>query len=140
MKARLTSAFLLALLAGAGTSLAVPAVPAEAGVRVELQNPARLGQQGKRALRRGAIEAKAAQNPDLAAMLRMVALERIYRKEGKLGDVDALYRDVLSRSTSASVKNFAELRLARLQMRAGDRASAKQTLRSGLERNLQAPR
>lgn len=75
-------------------------------------------------------------DPARAVIVSLVGLERLYRRSGREQEIEALYTDVLKRSQSATVRNFVQLRLARLGAAKSDPAAAERHLREVLEQNL----
>jgi hypothetical protein len=87
---------------------------------------------------RNALRAKFAQlSPAERAVVKdLVALERLYRRQGKMSSVEALYADVLKRTQSVSLRHFAERRLAKVAANRGDLSSAEAHLRASLNAGL----
>jgi predicted negative regulator of RcsB-dependent stress response len=67
----------------------------------------------------------------------MRVLQRLYLAQGRRGDAEAMYRDVLAHTRDPGLRNFAYGQLARLQMMPTDTGAAIATLRQALNENLQ---
>jgi hypothetical protein len=65
-----------------------------------------------------------------------IALERLYRRGGKLAAVNQLYLDLLKRTQNPALQNFAQRRLAKLAAGQGDLKSAEAHLRASLDAGL----
>lgn len=72
-----------------------------------------------------------------AAMRDMRVLQRLYLAQGRRGDAETMYRDVLAHTRDPGLRNFAYGQLARLQMMPTDTGAAIATLRQALNENLQ---
>jgi hypothetical protein len=93
-------------------------------------NPGRAAERGQRAMRIAA-------DPALAAIQQMRIMERIYLRQEQPQAAEQMYREVLTRTDNTSIRNFANLRLARIkswQPRNLDGALVE--LRRGLDENL----
>ncbi len=76
-------------------------------------------------------------SPAERAVIRdLAALERLYRRQGKLSAVDALYRDLLKRTQNPTLQRFAERRLAKSAVNRGDLSAAETHLRASLNAGL----
>lgn len=75
-------------------------------------------------------------DPARTVIVSLLGLERLYRRTGREQEIEAMYADVLKRTQSATVRNFVQLRLARLGAAKSDPAAAEQRLREVLEQNL----
>jgi predicted negative regulator of RcsB-dependent stress response len=119
---------------------AAPAVPLEDAASLvgaaALAHPGPSHGQRRGPMGRRAAMLRALEDPALATIVNLRALERIYRHEGRADDVEALYRDVLAKTDNATVRNFANLRLARIAMRGKDAKAAQETLQRNLQENL----
>ena len=71
-----------------------------------------------------------------AAMRDLRALQHLYLMQGRRGDAEALYRQVLTRTQDPILRNFAYARLARLQALPTNPDAAIATLRAALDENL----
>ena len=71
-----------------------------------------------------------------AAMRDLRALQHLYLMQGRRGDAEALYRQVLARTRDPILRNFAYARLARLQALPANPDAAIATLRAALDENL----
>ena len=71
-----------------------------------------------------------------AAMRDLRALQHLYLMQGRRGDAEALYRQVLARTSDPVLRNFAYARLARLQALPSNPDAAIATLRAALDENL----
>jgi hypothetical protein len=100
---------------------------------------------GLRGARRGAIgrgaRARTAlaiqNNPGVAVVINLRAIERVYRQQGRERELPGFYRDVLGRSGDPLVRNFINYRLARLELRGDDAKGALDALMRNLDENLQ---
>jgi hypothetical protein len=72
-----------------------------------------------------------------AAMHDMRMLQHLYLAQGRRGDAEAMYHDVLAHTQDPGLRNFAYGQLARLQMMPTDTGAAIATLRKALNENLQ---
>ncbi|MHB1993583.1 hypothetical protein [Metallibacterium scheffleri] len=72
-----------------------------------------------------------------AAMRDMRVLQHLYLAQGRRGDAEAMYHDVLAHTRDPGLRNFAYGQLARLQMMPTDTGAAIATLRKALDENLQ---
>jgi len=88
--------------------------------------------------KRAALRAKFAQlSPGERAVVKdLIALERLYRRQGKVPAIDALYVDLLKRTQNPSLRRFAERRLAKAAFNKGDLVSAEAHLRASLAAGL----
>ena len=75
-------------------------------------------------------------DPALLALRDLVALECLYRRQGKNEQVEALYRDVLEKSTQPQLRSIAYRRLARMAWRKGEQGTAEELLKRSLQENL----
>ena len=73
--------------------------------------------------------------PGMAVVVNLRAIERIYRHEGRSKDLPAFYREQLAKTQDPLVRNFVHYRLARLELRDDDAAAALDALRRNLEEN-----
>ena len=71
-----------------------------------------------------------------AAIRDLRALQHLYLMQGRRGDAEALYRQVLTRTQDPILRNFAYARLARLQALPTNPDAAIATLRAALDENL----
>ena len=71
-----------------------------------------------------------------AAMRDLRALQHLYLMQGRRGDAEALYRQVLAHTADPILRNFAYARLARLQALPTNPDAAIATLRAALAENL----
>lgn len=77
-----------------------------------------------------------AADPSMQALRDLVALECLYRREGKSEQIEALYRDVLAKTRQPLLRSVAYRRLARLAWRKGEHEEAEELLKSSLQENL----
>ncbi len=132
----------VALGAGLSLSLAAMATAADTSAptpsaRVNATPAARdVGHRRGAMARRGALARVIAQDPAMATVINLRALERATRRDGKPDEVLAIYRDVLTRTQDPLVRNFAHYRIARLEMRDDDARAALAALRANLDENL----
>ena len=73
-----------------------------------------------------------------AAMRDLRALQHLYLMQGRRGDAEALYRQVLAETRNPVLRNFAFGHLARLQAMPVNPDAAIATLRQALQENLKA--
>jgi hypothetical protein len=86
---------------------------------------------------RRAMLARAIQdNPSVAVVVNLRAIERVYWREQREAELPAFYRDVLDRTADPLVRNFVNYRLARLEMRDHDAKGALEALMRNLDENL----
>ncbi|MGA9335490.1 MAG: hypothetical protein WBV39_14520, partial [Rudaea sp.] len=71
-----------------------------------------------------------------ATIFDLRAMDRLYRASGKSGALAGLYRDVLAKTHNARLRNYAYMRLARLQSAPSNPDAAIATLRHSLDENL----
>jgi hypothetical protein len=136
----LTLAAALLAVGGAGYALAAPSA-ADAGLRGDCgagcAEAPRAGQ-GLRGAHGGRMArlAKAVQdNPAVAVIVNLRAIERVYRSEGRAKELPAFYRAQLERTQDPLVRNFVNYRLARLELRADDAKAALEALTRNLDEN-----
>jgi hypothetical protein len=77
-----------------------------------------------------------AKDPQLSTIRDLRALEGAYRHGGREKDVASIYTDVLKRTSDPVVRDFANHRLARIAMRAGDTKGAIDRLNNSLDDDL----
>lgn len=78
-----------------------------------------------------------ASEPALAAMMQMRMIERIYLRQGQPDGAERMYRDVLKRTEDTRVRNFANMRLARVVAWEPRKLDASLVeLKRGLDENL----
>lgn len=92
------------------------------------------GAQGMRQAMPG-IAARAV-DPAFQAVRDLVALECLYRREGKIEKIEPLYRDALAKSAQPMVRSIAYRRLARMAWRRGEHGVAEDMLKQSLQENL----
>jgi hypothetical protein len=90
------------------------------------------GKAGRRALLAQAIR----NDPAIAVVVNLRAIERVYRHEGRTPELPAFYAGVLERTDDPLVRNFVNYRLARLEMREQDARGALDALMRNLDENL----
>ncbi len=78
----------------------------------------------------------AAADSGMLAVRDLIALECLYRRDGKADQIDALYRDVLDKATQPLLRSIAYRRLARMAWRRGEHAAAEDLLKRSLQENL----
>lgn len=91
------------------------------------------GQGGRHAMPRLGPNAA---DPSMQALRDLVALECLYRREGKSEQIEAMYRDVLAKTQQPLLRSIAYRRLARLAWRKGEREEAEDLLKRSLQENL----
>jgi hypothetical protein len=77
-----------------------------------------------------------AADPSMQALRDLVALECLYRREGKSEQIEAMYRDVLAKTQQPLLRSVAYRRLARLAWRKGEHEQAEDLLKRSLQENL----
>ena len=132
------AALAVAALAG-GQALAQPAARAATADAPALAAP-HAGPHAARHAARGAGRAArlahAVRNdPGMAVIVNLRAIERLYRQDGKAKDLPAFYREQLAKTQDPLVRNFVHYRLARLELREDDADAALEALRRNLEEN-----
>ena len=156
----LAAAIAVILLAGATVSIggasATPAAPSDlattddgfdggdAGGRGDWREHRGPGQGHGRAMARGGrgmmarrmMAMRIAKDPQLSTIRDLRQLERAYRHTGREKDVGSIYTDVLKRTSDPVVRDFANHRLARIAMRAGDTKGAIDRLNDSLSDDL----
>lgn len=75
-------------------------------------------------------------DPELLAIADLIALECLYRREGKSDQVEALYKDALDKAKHPLLRSVAYRRLARMAWRKGDHAAAEELLQRSLHEKL----
>lgn len=74
--------------------------------------------------------------PAGAVIKTLGRIEHIYRMQGKMREVRALYEDVLKKTQNPMVRRYAYKHLARAQMQPADTRQAIATLRKSLDESL----
>lgn len=77
-----------------------------------------------------------AADPAIQAVRDLVALECLYRREGRSDQIEPLYRDALAKSAQPLVRSVAYRRLARMAWRKGEHAAAEDLLKRSLQENI----
>jgi hypothetical protein len=75
-------------------------------------------------------------DPARQALRDLVALECLYRRDGKTEQIETMYRDVLAKTTQPLLRSVAYRRLARMAWRKGEHAAAEDLLKRSLQENL----
>jgi hypothetical protein len=88
--------------------------------------------QGQRLSRLGARS----NDPARQALRDLVALECLYRRDGRSDQIEAMYRDVLAKATQPLLRSVAYRRLARMAWRKGEHEAAEDLLKRSLQENL----
>ncbi len=92
---------------------------------------------GGQVQRQGFARLGARSNDPAAQALRdLVALECLYRRDGKTEQIEAMYRDVLAKTTQPLLRSVAYRRLARMAWRKGEHEVAEDLLKRSLQENL----
>ena len=91
---------------------------------------------GRGMMARRLMALRIAKDPQLSAIRDLRQLERAYRHSGREKDVASIYTDVLKRTNDPVVRDFANHRLARIAMRAGDTKGAIERLNQSLDDDL----
>ena len=141
MNARLVIPFVAGAVLAGGLAVAatVTAVPAGEPDAAELCGPrcqAMLVHGRGPGMRRAMLARAIQDNPSVAVVVNLRAIERVYRREQREAELPAFYRDVLSRTADPLVRNFVNYRLARLEMREHDAQGALEALMRNLDENL----
>jgi hypothetical protein len=95
-----------------------------------------MGRAGRGMMARRMMALRIAKDPQLSTIRDLRALERAYRHTGREKDVATIYPDVLKRTSDPVVRDFANHRLARIAMRAGDTKGAIERLNQSLDDDL----
>jgi hypothetical protein len=123
-----------------GAASAAPSVAAEsvaAAAYTHVAAPGARAAPARRAARaRAATRIAILRDPALSAIASLRAIERVYRHEGREGELPGYLRGVLARTNDAAVRNYVNFRLARMEMRERDAKGALEALQRGLDENL----
>lgn len=76
-------------------------------------------------------------DPPHEVIQTLVEIERLYREQGRLREVVALYQDVLGRTRDPLLRHFAYEAIARAQLQPAEADKAIGTLRQSLDESLQ---
>ncbi len=76
-------------------------------------------------------------DPPHEVMQTLGEIERLYREQGRVRDVVALYQDVLSRTHDPLLRHFAYEAIARAQLQPAEADKAIGTLKQSLDESLQ---
>ncbi|MHB8309242.1 MAG: hypothetical protein ACYDCY_02290 [Metallibacterium sp.] len=123
----------LGLVGAGGYALAAPPAPGMQGPGMASGQ----GQWGHGAWGHGKHGHGCGMQARFAAMRDMRVLQHLYLAQGRRGDAEAMYHDVLAHTQNPGLRNFAYGQLARLQMMPTDTGAAIATLRKALNENLQ---
>ncbi|MHB1615770.1 MAG: hypothetical protein ACYC97_10610 [Metallibacterium sp.] len=123
----------LGLVGAGGYALAAPPAPGMQGPGMASGQ----GQWGHGAWGHGKHGHGRGMQARFAAMRDMRVLQHLYLAQGRRGDAEAMYHDVLAHTQNPGLRNFAYGQLARLQMMPTDTGAAIATLRKALNENLQ---
>jgi len=130
------SAFGAAVLVGGIAAAQSPAaaVPAPGPNAAKIEHWQAMRQAGRGA--RGMRLAGAVRNdPAIAVVINLRAIERAYRAAGRGKDLAGFYREQLSRTQDPVVRNFVNYRLAKLELRDDDAKGALEALKRNLDEN-----
>lgn len=133
----LLSVLAASLIAAGGVALAQDAAPVAAGGQARAMPMARHhAMRGGR--EHGGMHRRMGRHggPVGAVIGDLRQLSRLYLMQGKPGQLEGLYKDVLAKTRNPMVRNFAYDALARLQARPRDTGAAIATLRKSLDENL----
>ena len=129
-------AFAAAVLCGsiAAAQAPTPASPAPdpRAERIERWQATRHAGRGARGAH---LAATMRNDPAVAVVINLRAIERAYRADGRGNDVPAFYRAQLARTQDPVVRNFVNFRLAKLEMREDDAKGALEALMRNLDEN-----
>jgi hypothetical protein len=95
------------------------------------------GRHGDMARRHAMMERAAARNPNIAVLMDAHQLERAYRADGRVKEIPGLYRDLIAKSTDPNLTRLLNQRLARVEMREGNKKAAIDALRRNLDADVQ---
>ena len=97
----------------------------------------RFGEQRHERRGGGALRLAAAvrNDPAIAVVINLRAIERAYRADGRSKDLPAFYREQLARTQDPVVRNFVHYRLARIELRGDDAKGALEALQRNLDEN-----
>jgi hypothetical protein len=126
----------LALVAAgvAGFAIAAPSTP-DGRARGECAGRCADGMQLAHGRRGGRLAQAIQDDPAVAVIVNLRAIERVYRQEGRAAEVPAFYRAQLERTQDPLVRNFVNYRLARLELREDDAKAALEALTRNLDEN-----
>jgi hypothetical protein len=123
--------------AGSARADAAPLAARDAIAGLAELGPLEAGPRAGREARRSARLALAMRrDPAVAVIVNLRAIERLYRHENRSAELPGLYADVLKRTEDPLVRNFANYRLARMELREQDAKGALEALRRNLNENL----
>ncbi len=126
------------LASGAVIGVGASAAPAPADALVAATYAQTAAPEARTAMRgRAGARIAALRDPALAAIVNLRAIERVYRYEGREEELPAYLRQVLARTGDPTVRNYVNLRLARIEMRDRDAKAALEALQRGLDENLE---
>lgn len=91
---------------------------------------------GGMARRHAMLERAAARNPNIAVLMDAHQLERAYRADGRVKEIPGLYRDLIAKSTDPTLTRLLNQRLARVEMREGNKKAAIEALRKNLDADI----
>ncbi len=130
------AAFAAAVLVGSIAAAQSPAaaVPA-AGPNAERIERWQAMRQAGRGARGMQLAATVRNDPAVAVVINLRAIERAYRADGRGKDVAAFYREQLGRTQDPVVRNFVNYRLAKLELRDDDAKGALEALKRNLDEN-----
>lgn len=126
------AAVLVGGFATAQSSAATPPGPGHDAERQERWHSMRQAGRGARGAR---LAAAVRNDPAVAVVINLRAIERAYRADGRAKDVPGFYREQLARTQDPVVRNFVNYRLARLELREDDAKGALEALVRNLDEN-----
>ncbi len=91
---------------------------------------------GGMARRQAMMARAAARNPNIAVLMDAHQLERAYRADGRTKEIPGLYRDLIAKSTDPNLTRLLNQRLARVEMREGNKKAAIDALRKNLDADV----
>lgn len=126
----------LALVAAgiAGFAIAAPSA-ADGRERGECVGRCADGMRAAHGLRGGRLAKAIQDDPAVAVIVNLRAIERVYRSDGRTKELPAFYRAQLDRTQDPLVRNFVNYRLARLELREDDAKAALEALTRNLDEN-----
>lgn len=131
-----SAAALAAASVAPGLVRAQPAADPVAEATTLCGPPCQAAATGRTSLRAARLAHAVRNDPGLAVVINLGAIERVYRQQGREQELGAFYRDVINRSKDPLVRNFVNYRLARIELRAKDGKAALDALTRNLEENL----
>lgn len=127
----------IACLLGIGPAVARQAAPTEADrpALTGLRDHAAPARAAPRPMRAARLAHALRHDPAVAVLLNLRAIERLYRRDGRIQELPVFFREQLAKTENPVVRNFLNYRIAALELRGDDATAALDTLRRNLEEN-----